>query len=115
MAQAGDTNGQRALLAQIGEERVDVSPRFFMCIIDAQGQQPDWVREEMRLRGIVAHQSHSYETQLRMLAEKNVGRAMRVYRELRAQNLLPSEVLLLSFIILTSLSNFIAHRFLSKL
>ena len=95
MALAGDLHSQQQLLAQMEAERVEVSAHFLGCIMDAQGQHPAWVNAEMRQRGVAQHMN-MYETQLRMLIEKNLDRAMHVYREMRAQRLFPSEVVPLS-------------------
>jgi pentatricopeptide repeat protein len=90
MALTGDFNGQRELLTQADAERVQVDQHFFTSIMDAQGQQPEWVHAEMRARGFA--QNNTYEAKLRMLIDKNLEHALRVYREMRSQQIFPSEV-----------------------
>eukprot|EP00026_Physarum_polycephalum_P002222 Phypoly_transcript_02227.p1 GENE.Phypoly_transcript_02227~~Phypoly_transcript_02227.p1 ORF type:complete len:936 (-),score=250.69 Phypoly_transcript_02227:65-2872(-) len=90
MALAGDLLGPQQLLARMDAERVDVTQHFLACIMDAQGNQPDWVCEEMSRRG-VAQDTNTLETQLRMLVEKNTKRALQIYHEMRSKQQLPSE------------------------
>lgn len=93
MFAADDEEGVRALMRDMDAHKVRVDTRFFAGLISQNGNQPQWVREEMEKRN-VARDAKMFEAQVRIAGVDDKTLMLQLFNEMRANGFLPTPVCL---------------------